>query len=61
MIRGQDPPEAEHQDCSPWFDYFIRHDFTAVVQNTLDTTALKDLATRILPAAGRGLTIPVAS
>ncbi|MFD8420877.1 alpha/beta fold hydrolase [Streptomyces sp. NPDC059466] len=35
------------------FDYFIRHDFTAVVHDTLDTAALKNVDTRIVPAAGQ--------
>ncbi|CBG69033.1 putative hydrolase [Streptomyces scabiei 87.22] len=35
------------------FDHFIRHDFTAVLHDTLDTTALKDTGTRIVPAVGR--------
>ncbi|MFF2996469.1 alpha/beta fold hydrolase [Streptomyces sp. NPDC057950] len=35
------------------FDYFIRHDFTAVVHDTLDTAALKDVGTRLVPTAGR--------
>jgi len=35
------------------FDYFIRHDFTAVVRDTLDVAALKAVSTRIVPAAGR--------
>ncbi|MFE5141220.1 alpha/beta fold hydrolase [Streptomyces fagopyri] len=35
------------------FDYFIRHDFTAVLHDTLDTAELKDTTTRIVPAAGR--------
>ncbi|WP_326667405.1 alpha/beta fold hydrolase [Streptomyces sp. NBC_01257] len=35
------------------FDYFFRHDFTAVIHDTLDIAALKDVGTRIVPAAGR--------
>ncbi|MCX4553063.1 alpha/beta hydrolase [Streptomyces sp. NBC_01387] len=35
------------------FDYFFRHDFTAVIHDTLDIAALKDVSTRIVPAAGR--------
>ncbi|MDW8808623.1 alpha/beta hydrolase [Streptomyces scabiei] len=35
------------------FDYFIRHDFTAVLHDTLDTAVLKDTGTRIVPAVGR--------
>ncbi|MDX3518293.1 alpha/beta hydrolase [Streptomyces scabiei] len=35
------------------FDYFIRHDFTAVLHDTLDTSALKDTGTHIVPAVGR--------
>ncbi|WP_346166763.1 alpha/beta fold hydrolase [Streptomyces javensis] len=35
------------------FDYFIRHDFTAVLEDTLDVTALAATPTRIVPAVGR--------
>ncbi|TVL87425.1 alpha/beta fold hydrolase [Streptomyces sp. SAJ15] len=35
------------------FDYFIRHDFTAIIHDTLDIAALKGVSTRIVPAAGR--------
>lgn len=35
------------------FDHFIRHDFTAILRDTLDTAALRDVSTRIVPAAGR--------
>ncbi|MFI7415601.1 alpha/beta fold hydrolase [Streptomyces sp. NPDC049627] len=35
------------------FDYFIRHDFTAIIHDTLDITALKGVSTYIVPAAGR--------
>ena len=35
------------------FDHFIRHDFTAIVRDTLDTVGLRDVSTRIVPAAGR--------
>ncbi|MET9793304.1 alpha/beta fold hydrolase [Streptomyces canus] len=35
------------------FDYFIRHDFTAVIHDTLDVAALKGVSTQIVPAAGR--------
>ncbi|MFJ9519606.1 alpha/beta fold hydrolase [Kitasatospora sp. NPDC101801] len=35
------------------FDHFIRHDFGAVVRDTLDPEALRGTTTRILPAAGR--------
>lgn len=34
------------------FDYFIRHDFTALIHDTLDITALKDVSTHIVPATG---------
>ncbi|MCX5381120.1 alpha/beta fold hydrolase [Streptomyces sp. NBC_00091] len=34
------------------FAYFIEHDFTAIVQDTLDTAALTTAATRIVPAVG---------
>ncbi|WP_328943906.1 alpha/beta hydrolase [Streptomyces sp. NBC_00250] len=35
------------------FDHFIRHDFTAIVDDTLDTAALASTGTRIVPAVGR--------
>ncbi|WP_329415658.1 alpha/beta hydrolase [Streptomyces sp. NBC_00704] len=35
------------------FDFFIRHDFTAVVHDTLDVAALRSTGTHIIPAAGR--------
>ncbi|WP_406159022.1 alpha/beta hydrolase [Streptomyces sp. NBC_00882] len=35
------------------FDFFIRHDFTAVIQDTLDIAALQSTSTHIIPAAGR--------
>ncbi|MFI8962442.1 alpha/beta fold hydrolase [Streptomyces sp. NPDC053493] len=39
------------------FDRFIRHDLTALVEDTLDPAGLRDTATRILPAVG-GTTPP---
>ncbi|EXU70135.1 hydrolase [Streptomyces sp. PRh5] len=35
------------------FDYFIRHDFTAVLEDTLEAAALAATPTRIVPAVGR--------
>ncbi|WP_214408509.1 alpha/beta fold hydrolase [Sphaerisporangium fuscum] len=35
------------------FDFFIRNDFTAVVQDTLDVAALKNTPVRVIPATGR--------
>ncbi|MEV7567098.1 alpha/beta fold hydrolase [Streptomyces tanashiensis] len=35
------------------FDHFIRHDFGAIVHDTLDPSALAGTGTRIIPAAGR--------
>ncbi|WP_369145083.1 alpha/beta fold hydrolase [Streptomyces sp. R44] len=35
------------------FDHFIRRDFSAIVHDTLDTTALASTGTRIVPAVGR--------
>ncbi|MFE7512077.1 alpha/beta fold hydrolase [Streptomyces sp. NPDC057540] len=35
------------------FDHFIRHDFSAIVHDTLDPAALAHTGTRIVPAAGR--------
>lgn len=34
------------------FDYFIEHDFTAVIEDTLDTEALARTSTRVIPALG---------
>ncbi|MFJ3901620.1 alpha/beta fold hydrolase [Streptomyces sp. NPDC090025] len=36
------------------FDRFLRHDLTAIVQDPLDPTLLRDCGTRILPAVGAG-------
>ncbi|RKE21605.1 alpha/beta fold hydrolase [Streptomyces sp. TLI_171] len=35
------------------FDRFLRHDFTAVVEDALDLDAVRAAATRIVPAAGQ--------
>ncbi len=35
------------------FDFFIEHDFTAVIRDTLDVAALRKSPTRIIPIAGR--------
>lgn len=35
------------------FDHFIRHDFTAIVHDTLDTAALDAVRSRVVPATGR--------
>lgn len=35
------------------FDFFVEHDFTAVIDDTLDVAALTGTATRIIPAIGR--------
>jgi len=60
---GIDPTGADREDdLTPQpmtaqrvtnFDRFIRHDFTAIVHDTLDTAALRDVSTRIVPATGR--------
>lgn len=39
------------------FDYFIEHDFSAVIEDTLDPAALTGTGTRIIPALG-GTTPP---
>lgn len=46
-------PQPMNAQRAANFDYFIRHDFTAVVHDTLDTSDLKGLSTRIVPAVGR--------
>ncbi|NUR93219.1 MAG: alpha/beta fold hydrolase [Nonomuraea sp.] len=62
-VLGIDPsnPDAE-PDLTPHpmneqrvrnFGYFIEHDFTAVIEDTLDVEALRGTGTRIVPAAGR--------
>ncbi|WP_371783993.1 alpha/beta fold hydrolase [Streptosporangium subroseum] len=35
------------------FGFFVEHDFTAILDDTLDVAALKNTPTRIIPAAGR--------
>ncbi|MEU8308037.1 alpha/beta hydrolase [Actinomadura sp. NPDC048955] len=35
------------------FDFFVEHDFTAVIDDTLDVSALTETPTRIVPAIGR--------
>ncbi|GAB3101848.1 alpha/beta fold hydrolase [Isoptericola nanjingensis] len=60
---GIDPTGADREDdLTPQpmtaqrvtnFDHFIRHDFSAIVHDTLDTAALRDVSTRIVPATGR--------
>jgi len=60
---GIDPAGADREaDLTPQpmtpqrvanFDHFIRHDFTAIIDDTLDAAALRDVDTRIVPAAGR--------
>ncbi|GAB3894239.1 hypothetical protein GCM10027612_45110 [Microbispora bryophytorum subsp. camponoti] len=35
------------------FGFFLEHDFTAIIGDTLDVAALTDTRTRIVPAAGR--------
>jgi hypothetical protein len=35
------------------FDFFLLHEFTAVIRDTLKVGALRDSATRIVPAVGR--------
>ncbi|MFC4536877.1 alpha/beta fold hydrolase [Sphaerisporangium dianthi] len=62
-VLGIDPagPEAEPgltpQPMTPGriadFGFFIEHDFTAVIGDTLPVTELKGTPTRIVPAAGR--------
>lgn len=62
-VLGIDPanPDAEPgltpQPMTPQrvrnFDFFVAHDFTAVIGDTLDVTALADTPTRIVAAVGR--------
>ncbi|GAB2574978.1 alpha/beta hydrolase [Kribbella endophytica] len=62
-VLGVDPanPDAE-PDLTPQpmnaqrvsnFGFFIEHDFTAVVHDTLDVARLHQVPTRIIPAVGR--------
>jgi pimeloyl-ACP methyl ester carboxylesterase len=62
-VLGIDPanPDAE-PDLTPQpmnpqrvrnFGFFIEHDFTAVVHDTLQTTGLRETRTHIIPAVGR--------
>jgi len=46
------PQPLNHQRISN-FGFFIEHDFSAVVGDTLDVAALKDTSTRIVPVTGR--------
>ncbi|UJP11034.1 alpha/beta hydrolase [Microbacterium sp. KUDC0406] len=54
---GEREPDLSPQPMNPQrlanFDQFIRHDFTAIIRDTLDTAALREASTRILPATGR--------
>ncbi|NUT96449.1 MAG: alpha/beta hydrolase [Saccharothrix sp.] len=62
-VLGIDPanPDAEPdrtpQPLTPQrirnFDFFVEHDFTAILNDTLDVSALADSPTRIVPIAGR--------
>ncbi|MEU7942938.1 alpha/beta fold hydrolase [Microbispora bryophytorum] len=62
-VLGIDPsnPDAEPgltpQPMTPQrvrnFGFFLEHDFTAIIGDTLDVAALADTRTRIVPAAGR--------
>lgn len=62
-VLGIDPanPDAEpgltSQPMTPRrvadFAFFIEHDVTAVLRDTLDVAALRDAPTRVVPAAGR--------
>ncbi|MGI5492228.1 alpha/beta fold hydrolase [Microtetraspora malaysiensis] len=50
-------PDLTPQPMTPQrvrnFTFFIEHDFTAVIRDTLDVAALKETPTRIVPAVGR--------
>ncbi len=54
---GEREPDLTPQPMTPQrvanFDHFIRHDFTAIIEDTLDTASLKDSPTHILAATGR--------
>ncbi|NUT53019.1 MAG: alpha/beta hydrolase [Saccharothrix sp.] len=62
-VLGIDPanPDAEPdrtpQPLTPQrvrnFDFFVEHDFAAVLRDTVDVAALATTTTRIVPAAGR--------
>lgn len=61
-VLGIDPAAQEAEpDLTPQpldarreanFDYFIRHDFRAALDDSLDVGALRESGTRIVPAAG---------
>ncbi|GAA2818043.1 alpha/beta hydrolase [Kitasatospora sp. CM 4170] len=65
-VLGIDPASPDREaDLTPQplderrlanFDHFIRHDFSAIIQDTLDPALLRETGTRILPAVG--LTTP---
>ncbi|MEE1665308.1 alpha/beta hydrolase [Streptomyces sp. WAC07094] len=46
-------PQPINERRTANFDYFIRHDFTAVIHDTIDVGAVKDVSARIIPAVGR--------
>ncbi|MGP3959851.1 alpha/beta fold hydrolase [Nonomuraea sp. 3N208] len=62
-VLGIDPanpdvePDLTPQPMTPQrvsnFDFFVEHDFTAVIRDTLDVAALTTAPTRIVPVAGR--------
>ncbi|MEU4724946.1 alpha/beta hydrolase [Nonomuraea dietziae] len=62
-VLGIDPanpdfePDLTPQPMTPQrvrnFTFFIEHDLTAIIRDTLDVTALKDTPTRIVPVVGR--------
>lgn len=61
-VLGIDPDSSDVEPClTPQplgdqrranFAYFIEHDFTAVIRDTLDVGALQHVPTRIVPATG---------
>ncbi|MDI2130655.1 alpha/beta fold hydrolase [Yinghuangia seranimata] len=61
-VLGIDPHSRDVEpDLTPFpldaqrranFDYFIQHDFTAIIEDTLDAAALAASSTRIVPAFG---------
>ncbi|MGW4895800.1 alpha/beta fold hydrolase [Kitasatospora sp. NPDC004240] len=54
--RGSEPdltPQPFDDRRIANFDHFIRHDFDAIIHDTLDPARLRGTGTRVLPAVGR--------
>ncbi|MFI6452571.1 alpha/beta fold hydrolase [Streptosporangium amethystogenes] len=52
-VEGDLTPQPMTPQRIANFGFFVEHDFTAVIADTLPMAALKDTTTRIIPAVGR--------